>query len=82
MDHRTDIAGSSATEATIVLFQEGAGKLIVLSEWPNHVEDEEKNKTCLKVFLVGGNKQPVEVVGTFKSGLLGKKLFILLFLFF
>jgi hypothetical protein len=52
--------------------QEGAGKLIVLPEWPEEIADDEKNKTCIKVYKVGGSRQAVEVIGTFRNGFLGK----------
>jgi hypothetical protein len=46
--------------------------LIVLSEWPEDVEAEEKNRTCLRVSVNGENRKAVEVVGTFKKGFLGE----------
>ena len=31
------------------LFQEGAGKLKILSQWPKDVKNEAKNKSCISV---------------------------------
>ena len=47
-----------------------------MSEWPEDVKVEDKNKTCLTVFFAGGNRQPVEIVGNFKNGLLGKYCYL------
>lgn len=52
-----------------------------MSEWPEDVKEEDKNKTCLRVFFAGGNSQPVEIVGNFKNGLLGKYVLYLAVLF-